>query len=191
MSTKRSRVHPPYKTKYRVGNWAEYDQALVGRGDLTLWFSRDAIATWTPRPRGTRGAQTKYSDLAIETALTLRLVFHLPLRQTEGFLRSIFRLMNLDLTAPDHCPSRKLETQPQARLPSHASWTVDRCQSVVNGLVRTSSRNASSPLPPHRPIPCRDVRSNSAGNGEHAPPPTARRHAVLVRESPGAAGSIW
>ena len=34
-----SRVHPKYKTKYRVTNWAEYDQALVERGDITLWIS--------------------------------------------------------------------------------------------------------------------------------------------------------
>ena len=38
----------------------------------------------------------------IETALTLRLLFHLPLRQTEGFLRSIFGMLGLDLSAPDH-----------------------------------------------------------------------------------------
>ena len=51
---------------------------------------------------GTRGGQRQYSDLAIETALTLRLIFHLPLRQTEGFLTSIFRMLGLDLSAPDH-----------------------------------------------------------------------------------------
>ena len=51
---------------------------------------------------GTRGAQRKYSDLAIESALTLRLLFHLPLRQAEGFLTSIFVLMGLDLRSPDH-----------------------------------------------------------------------------------------
>ncbi len=48
------------------------------------------------------GGQEVYSDIAIETALTLRLVFHLPLRQTEGFLGSILKLMNLDLPSPDH-----------------------------------------------------------------------------------------
>jgi hypothetical protein len=98
----KSRVHPTYKTKYRVNNWAEYDRALVQRGNITLWISQDAIASWKPVATGLRGAQRKFSDHAIETALTLRLVFKLPLRQAEGFLRSVLSLMNVDLVAPDH-----------------------------------------------------------------------------------------
>ena len=97
-----SRVHPKYKTKYRVSNWAEYDRALVQRGDITLWISADAAETWTPGASGKRGGQRKFSDQAIETAVALRLVFHLPLRQAEGFLRSVLSLMALELEAPDH-----------------------------------------------------------------------------------------
>ncbi len=98
----RSRVHPKYKTKYRVSNWAEYDRALVQRGSITLWISEDAVASWKPAPTGLRGGQKKFSDHAIETALTLRLVVNLPLRQTEGFLRSVLSLMDVDLESPDH-----------------------------------------------------------------------------------------
>ena len=99
----KSRVHPTYKTKYRVNNWAEYDRALlVQRGNITLWISQDAIASWKPVSTGLRGAQRKFSDHAIETALSLRLVFKLPLRQAEEFLRSVLSLMNVDLEAPDH-----------------------------------------------------------------------------------------
>ena len=97
-----SRVHPTYKTKYRVANWASYDRALVGRGDVTLWMSPEAIATWEPTGVGTRGGQRKYSDVAIDTALTLWLLFHLPLRQAEGFLQSLFGMIGLELSAPDH-----------------------------------------------------------------------------------------
>ncbi len=97
-----SRVHPNYKTNYRVTNWAQYDRALVRRGDVTLWISEDTIAAWKPTPTGRRGAQQKFSDHAIETALTLRQVFKLPLRQAEGFLKSILSLMGADLEAPDH-----------------------------------------------------------------------------------------
>ena len=82
-------MHPRYKTKYRVGNWPAYDRALVQRGDVTLWLTPEAIATWEAVGVGKRGGQLQYSEVAIETALTLRLIFHLPLRQTEGFLRSI------------------------------------------------------------------------------------------------------
>ena len=97
-----SRVHPKYKTKYRVSNWAKYDRALVERGNIALWVSDDAIASWKPASAGRRGGQRKFSDHAIETALMLRLVFKLPLRQAEGFLRSILSLMDIDLEAPDH-----------------------------------------------------------------------------------------
>jgi hypothetical protein len=89
----KSRVHPKYKTKYRVGNWAEYDRALVRRGNITLWISTDATKTWKPAPSGRRGGQRKFSDHAIEAALILRLVFKLPLRQTEGFLRSVLSIV--------------------------------------------------------------------------------------------------
>ena len=104
----KSRVHPKYKTKYRVNNWHEYDRALVQRGDITLWISVGrkrsfrVISSWKPASTGLRGGQRKFSDHAIETALTLRLVFNLPLRQAEGFLRSILSLMSSDLEAPDH-----------------------------------------------------------------------------------------
>ena len=95
-------MHPKYKTKYRVGNWAEYDRALVRRGDVTLWLTPNAIATWAAAGVGRGSGQLQYSDLAIETALTLSLLFHLPLRQTEGFLTSILGMLGVDLTAPDH-----------------------------------------------------------------------------------------
>jgi IS5 family transposase len=98
----KSRVHPSYKTKYRVANWPTYDRALVRRGDVTVWMSPAAIAAWQPAKGGARGGQRRYSDLAIETAVTVRLVFHLPLRQTEGFLNAIFALMRIDRSAPDH-----------------------------------------------------------------------------------------
>ena len=98
----KSRVHPKYKTKYHVGNWPEYERARVRRGDITRWLSADAMDAWTPRPSGRRGGQRKFSDQAIETALTLRLVFGLPLRQAEGFLRSVLSVMRVDLDTPDH-----------------------------------------------------------------------------------------
>ena len=98
----KSKVHPTYKTKYRVANWPAYNQTLVRRGDVTLWLSAEAIAAWAASRSGRRGGQRRYSDLAIETALTLRLLYHLPLRQAEGFLHALFGMMRLDLSAPDY-----------------------------------------------------------------------------------------
>ncbi len=101
-SVKTSKVTPKYKRKYRVRNWADYERGLRDRGDVTVWLSDEAIEAWTPPPTGRRGGQPRYSNLAIVTALTLRVVFRLPLRQTEGFLASLLRLMELDLDAADH-----------------------------------------------------------------------------------------
>ena len=74
------RHHIP-RPKRRVTNWSEYNEALRQRGSLTVWFTDAAIAAWKAAPRTTPGGQPHYSDLAITTALTLRAVFHLPLRQ--------------------------------------------------------------------------------------------------------------
>ncbi len=99
---KSSKVNRKYKTRYRVGNWPEYERGLRARGDVTVWISDEAISAWTPEPKGRRGGQSRYSNLAILTVLTLRTVFHLPLRQAEGLVGSVLRLMGLELNAPDH-----------------------------------------------------------------------------------------
>jgi hypothetical protein len=83
---------------------------------LTVWFTEAAIAGWKAEPRATRGGQPRYSALAITTALTLRAVFRLALRQTEGLIASLLRLLGLDLAAPDHSTiSRRGETLPVSR----------------------------------------------------------------------------
>src|SRR5262249_10820398 len=99
---KRAYRHPKYKTAYRVKNWPDDDKSLRDRGDLTLWISQDAMDAWMAPNSGKRGAQPIDADIAIETALTLRLLFRLPLRQAEGFLGSVLKLMALALPCPDH-----------------------------------------------------------------------------------------
>jgi hypothetical protein len=99
------------KMKFKVTNWQEYEAGLRRRGSLTLWLTPEAIAMWIAPRRTTRGGQPRYSDLAIETALTLSLVFGLRLRQTEGLLGSVLQLMALDLAVPDHTTlSRRART---------------------------------------------------------------------------------
>src|SRR4051794_14289885 len=80
-----ARRHRIPKTRYRVQNWPAYEAGLRRRGDLTLWLDEAAIARWQAPRRTTPGGQRRYSDLAIELVLMLRLVFHLALRQAEGF----------------------------------------------------------------------------------------------------------
>jgi hypothetical protein len=97
-----ARRHRIPKQRHRVTNWAEYEAGLRQRGSLTVWFTDEAVAAWRAEPRTTRGGQPWYSPLAILTALTLRAVFRLGLRQTEGLIGSILRLLGLDLAVPDH-----------------------------------------------------------------------------------------
>jgi DDE family transposase len=104
------RRHIP-RQRHRVTNWAEYDAALRQRGSLTMWFTEAAIAAWKAEPRTTPGGQPHYSAVAIMTALTLRSIFRLALRQTEGLIGSIIGLLGLDLAVPDHSTlSRRAET---------------------------------------------------------------------------------
>lgn len=101
--------HKFKKKVYNKRDWKAYDRGLINRGNITIWFSQDAVSGWHP-PRDVpkqRGRQQQYTDLSIETALTLRLVFHLPLRQTEGFVSSIISMLKLDLRAPDHSTMSK------------------------------------------------------------------------------------
>ncbi|MDR6775583.1 IS5/IS1182 family transposase [Azospirillum palustre] len=104
------RHHIP-KQRYRVRNWQEYDAALRARGSLTVWFSDEAVERWRAETRSTPGGQRTYSDLAILTALTLRAVYRLALRQTEGLVASLVQLLGLDLAVPDHSTlSRRAKT---------------------------------------------------------------------------------
>src|SRR5215213_7867230 len=107
----RDRRHHIPKQQHRVTNWAAYDAGLRARGSLTVWFTAEAIEAWAAAPRTTRGGQPRYSSLAITTALTLRAVFRLALRQTEGLIGSVLQLLGLDLPVPDHSTlSRRAET---------------------------------------------------------------------------------
>ena len=102
------------KSPYRIRNWPKYEAGLQRRGALTIWLADTALEAWRAPPSGKPGGQRTYSDLAIEAALTIRMVFHLPLRQTEGFLRSLADLLEVGLPIPDHTTLfrrlKKLET---------------------------------------------------------------------------------
>ena len=86
-------------TKYKTTNWSAYNEALKQRGSLTIWFDPDMV--WRPPPNGKRGRQQSFSDAAIQTCLTMKVLFGMPLRQTTGFVQSLLRLVGLDWTVPD------------------------------------------------------------------------------------------
>jgi hypothetical protein len=89
---------PAYKTR----NWPAYNEALRRRGSLTIWF--DPEMAWEAAPSGRRGRQQSYSDAAIQTCLTLKVLFGMALRQTTGFVESLLRLIGRDWAVPDFEP---------------------------------------------------------------------------------------
>jgi hypothetical protein len=91
-----SRPTPP---TYKTRNWPAYNEALKRRGSLTIWF--DPKMSWDAIPTGRRGRQQTYSDAAIQTCLSMKVLFGMPLRQTTGFVESLLRLVGLDWRVPD------------------------------------------------------------------------------------------
>lgn len=100
------------KAKYRIKNWPDYNKALVRRGSVTLWFHDDVVQEWTnPTQTGKPGHPFLYGDLAIECALTLKAVYGLALRQTQGFLASLVELLQVNLATPCYSTfSRRAKT---------------------------------------------------------------------------------
>mgnify|MGYP000097255872 FL=1 len=99
------------KQKHKVYNWSEYNASLKRRGDIEVWLSQDVIDNWYYEERiyDDRGSSKRYTDEAIITCHEIRQVFKLPLRQTQGFMNSLFRMMNLPIKSPDYTTlSRRL-----------------------------------------------------------------------------------
>jgi DDE family transposase len=90
------------KTQYRVRNWPEYNAALINRGGLTLWVDDAALQAWRYSGPAQRGAQYVYAEAAIQCVLTLRAVYHLALRATEGLAHSLFDLLKVSLPVPSY-----------------------------------------------------------------------------------------
>jgi len=96
------------KQTYRVKNWREYNKSLKQRGSLTFWIDREVIDEWENKEKtGRRGASNKYSDLAIKTMLTIKVLYRLPGRQAQGFLESIFEMIDINLSVPDPREDKK------------------------------------------------------------------------------------
>lgn len=107
----RTMVEAASKTKkltYKVTNWRDYNESLVNRGDITFWFDEAVIDVWEDdNEEKKNGRPFKYSPTAIEVLLTLRELFRLPYRQTEGFGRALAKLMNAEVPIPDYTSLQK------------------------------------------------------------------------------------
>jgi hypothetical protein len=80
-----------------VTNWAEYNESLRRRGNFTVWISEEPLALWSGPRRTKPGGQPVYSDLPIETCMTLGMVFRQPLPQTQGLMCSISKLLGVEI----------------------------------------------------------------------------------------------
>ena len=141
------KFHEPHrhrvpKARYRVRNWAEYDRGLVQRGDVRVWISAEALAHWEAACRSTPGGQRRFSNLAVETVLVLGALYNLPLRQTEGFVRSLIELMRLELTVPDHTTLARRRRTMQT---TDFRWPRMKCHKR-SAAGRHSSRSACSQI---------------------------------------------
>jgi hypothetical protein len=108
------------KTQYRIRNWSAYNAALIGRGSLTLWVDDQAVRAWRYSGPLQRGAQYVYAEAAIQCVLTLRVVYHLTLRATEGFARSVFALLGTDLPVPSYSTLARRGAELEVALGSRA-----------------------------------------------------------------------
>ena len=98
----------PAKQKYKTKNWAPYTKALRARGSLTMWLDRDMA--WQGAPAsGKPGRPATYSDAAVQCCLTMKVLFGLALRQTQGFVQSVLGLSGLDWQAPDYSTMSRRE----------------------------------------------------------------------------------
>jgi len=133
--------------KYKVMNWHDYNKSLRNRGDITIWFDDKALRCWYAKKNGKPGRRRIYSNVAIETAGIIRLVFHLAYRQTEGFMQSLTKLMGVNLTIPNYTTlSRRMHgLQVKLRRINHRKGThiiIDASGLSVHGAdeFRASSK---------------------------------------------------
>jgi hypothetical protein len=98
----------PQQKSYAIQNWGDYNESLVRRGDVTFWFSEDVVDAWEHENDAKKnGRPFVFSDVAIETLLTIRELFRLPYRQTEGLGRALAKLMGAQIVIPHHTSLQK------------------------------------------------------------------------------------
>jgi len=99
-------------------DWPRYNEALVARGEIFLGL--DAVEEWEQElkgmNRGKEGARFMFSDGFITLLTFIRLLFHLPYRQTEGFVTALSKHIE-HLAAPDYSTLNKRVNKLKVPLP--------------------------------------------------------------------------
>jgi len=126
-------MNRPTPPAYKTRNWPAYNEALRRRGSLTIWF--DPAMTWEAAPTGKRGRQPDYSGEedqktvrgtvfptnAIQTCLTIKVLFGMALRQTTGFVESLLRLTGLDWSVPNFSTLSRRQKTLKVNIPYRGS----------------------------------------------------------------------
>jgi Transposase DDE domain len=123
------------RAKYRLRNWKQYNTALINRGSLTIWFDTASAHNWINHNLpSARGRPLRYADAAILCCLLLREVYHLPLRQTQGLVCSILKLMQIDLPAPHYSILSRRARRLKVCLASHSKNRIRHLIFDASGL---------------------------------------------------------
>lgn len=127
------------KQKYKLTNWSDYNEALRRRGDITLWLSEDVLLKWYEQERVYDGTGTPrlYTDFAIITCHEIRQVYRLPLRQCQGFIDSIFRILDIPLSCPDYSILSKRLKELKIKTPRYKK--TDKPEDGVHALAIDST----------------------------------------------------
>jgi hypothetical protein len=155
----------PNTPSYKTRNWRAYNKALKRRGSLTIWF--DPCIAWAAKPTGKRGRQPIFSDAAVQTCLTMKVVFGMALRQTTGFVESLLSLIGLDWDVPDFSTLSRRQKTLAVNIPHRGS------QGPLHLLIDIEPVSATGSSEPARGI-------KVEGEGEW----NARKHGGAKRPSP-------
>lgn len=94
-------------------------------GAITFWLSEGFEKTWLYAGEKQRGSQFDYTEQAIRVMLTVKEIFHLSNRGVEGFVRSLFRIMKINLPVPDHSTLSRRSKELQVKLPKKTSQSLN------------------------------------------------------------------
>jgi hypothetical protein len=138
-------THPP---AYKTRNWPTYNEALKRRGSLTIWFN--SAMTWEATTTGKRGRQPDYSDAAVQTCLTMKVLFGMALRQTTEFVESLLRLIGLDWAVLDFSTLSRRQKTLAVNIPYRGSkgplrLLIDSTGIKVEGAVSSTPASTVAP----------------------------------------------
>jgi hypothetical protein len=117
VNSQKDKIKEKVKKKYKITNWKKYNDSLVDRGSIDLYFDDEMLEKWYWISQGQVGKPKKYSDVAIQLTLQFGKIFNQRLRQTEGFMRSVFKISKIDLDVPDYSTLSRRLSQLDIKLP--------------------------------------------------------------------------